>query len=125
MAQNHTGVITIHSSAARTETPTKVNQENKIWRGGIFVIRVSVVPGAAPAITPTIQGYDPVSGQYWTILTGAVITAVGTVVLRVYPGLTVVNNLTVSDILPPQFAIDMVHGDSDSATYSVTFHGTP
>jgi hypothetical protein len=109
---------TILASAARTATPTKVDQTNYAARGVIVVIDVTAIT-ATPSVTFTIQGKDPLSGKYFTILASAAITGVGTTVLRVAPGLTAAANLVANDVLPQTWAVDAVHGDSDSITYSV------
>ena len=109
---------TILASAARTATPTKVDQTNAAARGVIVVIDVTAIT-ATPSVVFTIQGKDPLSGKYYAILASAAIVATGTTGLRVYPGLTAAANLVASDLLPRTWAVDAVHGDSDSITYSV------
>lgn len=109
----------IWPSAARTATPTKADQINYNARGVVVVIDVTAAADT-PSIVVTIQGLDPVSGQYYTLLASAAITGISTVVLRVYPGLTAAANLVANGILPRNWAIDVVHADGDSITYSVS-----
>lgn len=111
---------TIYESAARTADPEVKDQVNTTGRGLHLVIDVTVVPGAAPSVVFTIQGKDPVSGKVWTILASAAIVAVGTTVLKVYPGLTAAANLVASDVLPPTWNVKAVHGNANSVTYTVT-----
>ena len=108
---------TILASAARTATPSKVDQTNAAARGVIVVIDVTAIT-ATPSVVFTIQGKDPLSGKYYAILASAAIVATGTTVLRVYPGLTAAANLVASDLLPRTWAVDAVHGDADSITYT-------
>ena len=72
-------------------------------------IMVFINPGAFGAsestMTVTIQGKDPQSGKYYTILQSASLTANTPVVLRVYPGLTASNNIAVSDLLPATWRV--------------------
>lgn len=113
-------VITCYPSAARTATPTvMVDQKSDGSKGLVVVIDVTAVPAAPPQLTFTIQGKDPISGKYYTILASAVIVAVGTVILRVYPGLTAAANLVASDVIPASWRVLATAGDADPATYSV------
>lgn len=112
---------TIHDSKARTATPDTVDQANSTGRGLHLVIDVTAVTGT-PSVVFTIQGKDPVSGKVWTLLASAAITAAGTTVLKVYPGLTAAANAAANDILPPTWNVKAVHGNGDSITYSVTAH---
>ena len=106
-------------SAARTAATTSEVITNSDYRGCHIIIDVTVDPASA-SITPTIQGYDTVSGKYYTLLVGNAIAAVGTTVLRVYPGLTASANVTANDILPSKFRVSMAVADTDSMTYSVS-----
>ena len=73
-------------------------------------------------VTPEIQGKDEVNSVYYVILTGAAITAAGTTVLKVYPGITASANVAVSDLLPRYMRLVMTHGDAVEATYSVVLN---
>lgn len=73
-------------------------------------------------VIPEIQGKDEVNSVYYTILTGATITAAGLAVLKVYPGITPSANAAVSDILPKHMRLVMTHGDAVEATYSVVLN---
>lgn len=109
----------IYASAARTADPTVVDQSNSGCRGLHLVIDCTAAD-ATPSVVFTIQGKDPVSGKVWTILASAAITAVGTTVLKVYPGLTAAANAAANDILPPTWNVKAVHANGVSVTYSVT-----
>lgn len=113
-------VRTLYASGARTATPAQVTQTSaKGERGGHFIIVVTAVT-ATPSVVPTIEGYDRVSDTWYTLLTGTVITATGTTVLKLYPGIAIQANATASDILPPTWRLTMTHGDADSITYSAS-----
>lgn len=81
--------VTCYSSLARTATPPAMADKPKQsgHRGLLVVIDTTAVPGAAPSTVFTVQGKDPTTGKYYSILVSPIITAIGTVVLRVYPGL--------------------------------------
>jgi hypothetical protein len=110
---------TVLESAARTATPTTTTRKNYGGKGLVVIMDVTAVT-ATPALTLKVEGYDPVSGKYWTILQSAAYATTGTRVHTVYPGATVATNLAVSDVLPRSYRVSVTHGDADSATYSVS-----
>ena len=75
-------------------------------------------------VTPKIEGYDPISGKYYSILTGAAITTAGTTVLRVHPSLTAAANTIAKDMLPKNYKFTMTHGDALPVVYSVAVNGS-
>lgn len=107
-------------SAARTASPDSQEYElvHVDYRALHLIVDVTAV-NLTPSITVTVDGVDPVSGQGYTILASAAITAVGTTVLRVGPSLTGAANTVAKDYLPPFFRITAAHADADSITYSV------
>lgn len=108
----------ILASAARTATNNSVDLQNLLHRGVHLVIDVTAV-AATPSVVFTIQGKDPLSGQYYTILASAAVTATGTTVLRVFPGATAAANTVANDWLPQTWRVLATHGDADSITYTV------
>ena len=108
------------ASAARTASIDTADIANYSARGLHVVIDATAVT-ATPSITVTIQGKDSLSGQYYTILAAAAITAVSTTVLRVYPGLTAAANLVANDVLPRNWRVSVAAADADSITYSVGY----
>ncbi len=110
--------VTVLASAARTAATQSADLPNPGARGVIVVIDVTV-SAATPSLTFTIQGKSSLGADYYTILAAAAITGVGVTVLRVYPGLTAIGNLTASDVLPKVWRVDVAVGDADSVTYSV------
>lgn len=118
-------VRTVYASAARTATPTPTTfTSTRAEKGGHFVIVVTAVT-ATPSVVPAIEAYDPTSNTWYAVLTGAAITATGTTVLKIYPGIAVQANATAADILPQTWRVTMTHGDSDSITYSVAANLVP
>jgi len=110
--------VPVYSSSARTATPTAVTLGTQRARGLIVIIDVTAAT-ATPSVVPTIDGVDPLSSNSYNILTGAAITAVGTVALRIEPSITAVSNLAAGDVFPKDVVITMTHGDADSITYTV------
>jgi hypothetical protein len=69
-----------------TTTQYSADQTNTNYRGCIIVCNVSAV--AAGTITVSVQGKDAVSGQYYTLFTGAAVATAITTVYQVYPAST-------------------------------------
>lgn len=107
-------------SAARTTSQSSGALNNNYARGILVVVDVTVNAGTAGSITVTIKGSDPNSSKTWNILASAAITAVGTTVYRVYPGLTAAGNLVASDVLPQRYQIDVTANNANPVTYSVS-----
>lgn len=108
----------LYQSEARTATPAAVSiVDDKVT--GIQVIIDTTAVTATPTVVPTIDGFDPLSGKWYNILTGTAIATVSTVVLRVHPDLAAVANLTAADFIPEKYRVVMTHGDADSITYTV------
>lgn len=110
--------LVILASAARTASANGVDRTNQNARGIIIVLDVTVAPGV-DTVTFTLQGKDPASGKYYTVLASAAIVAVSTVVLRVGPGLTAAANAVANDILPRTWRLITTHSAGTSFTYSV------
>src|SRR5688572_10560055 len=101
------------ASAARTATPTSAEFSTSSARGAHIIIDVTAVTDT-PSVTPRLDGYDGLSGKWYTLLTGAAITATGTTVLKIYPGITAAANAAASDFVPNRCRLVMTHADSDS-----------
>ena len=110
--------ITIYGSEARTAAPILRDLEGFGARGVHIVIDVTAV-GVTPSVTFEIRGKDPTSGKYYTILASAAIAAVGTTVLKVFPGATAAANSVANDCLPETWRVVPVHGNAITITYSV------
>ena len=110
--------LVLLESAARTAAVNVDDQANLAAVGLILVIDCTAVT-ATPGVTFTIQGKDPASGKYYTILASAAITGAGTTVLRVHPELTAAANTIAKDILPRTWRVAVTVADTDSATYSL------
>lgn len=94
--------------------------------GAIFVVDITAITGTTPTATFTVEGKDPVSGKYYTILQTAALSAVSTTVLRVHPAMVAVANLTASDMLPETLRVTATiggTGPSVTATVGVIKNG--
>ena len=108
------------ASAARTATVSSSDITNLGGKGVIVILDVTA-SADTPSITLKIEGKDPVSGKYYTILESAAVTATSTNIYRVHPSLTAASNLIAKDAIPKTFRITMTHADADSITYSVGY----
>lgn len=87
-------------SGAYTANQTSADQTNPNGKGLLLFIKTGAFGSGASGIVATIQGKDPVSGQVYTILASAALTANSFTVLRVYPNLAATANLIANDVLP-------------------------
>jgi len=111
----HVGVF---RSAARTATHSSPDISNYSGTGMVAVIDATAIT-ATPSVVFTIEGKDPTSGKYYTILASAAIVATGTTVLRVHPDLTAATNTVAKDMLPAVWRVKTAVSDTDTLTYSV------
>jgi hypothetical protein len=109
---------TILASAARTTAINSADFINYNAKGAHIIIDVSALIAGAE-LTPTIQGKDPVSGNYYDLLVGLPITATGTNIIKIYPGIAAVVNAAASDILPRTWRVSLAVANANSVTYSV------
>lgn len=95
---------------------------NQFWRGMKVVVDITAITGTGPSLTVAIQGKESAIGKYFTILASAALTAVGTTVLTVYPGLVAAANLIANDHHPVDWRVQAVvagAGPSVTATIGV------
>lgn len=113
---------TLFTSAARTEDANSATITNMGSRGAIVKVNISAISGTNATGTFTVQGYDELSGSWYTILASAAKTATGFFTLTVYPGNTVTSNVSASTVLPKQWRLNF--DISATTTPSVTFSAT-
>jgi len=113
----------VYASAARTATPTAVTVDVGRFRGCVVIIDTTAA-GTSPSTVPKIEGVNA-AGVVYPLLTGAAITGVGQVALKVYPGITAATNVAVSDVAPERVKVTMTHGNATSHTYSVELVAIP
>ncbi len=110
---------TIFPSASRTASVDSADIINSNFKGAHFIVDVSDLTDT-PFITVTIQGKDPISGNYYDILISNTVNLVDTFLLRIYPGAFDSPNVSVPDILPNTFRVRVANGNSDPITYSIS-----
>lgn len=120
-AQNVNRTGTILTSAARTATTNGQDMSNDIYAGVTVILDITVAPGV-DTVTLTVQGKDPASGKYYTLLAGAAESATGTKTYTVYPGIAVTSNVSASTVLPRIWRVIVTHSAGTSFTYSVGYN---
>lgn len=120
MRGNVSNVSAVTALAAASVGANGADQLNLNARGLKLVIDITTITGTTPTLTVTIQGKDPVSGKYFTILASAALNATGTTVLTVYPGLTASANVTANDVLPRDWrVITAIAGTTPAVTATI------
>jgi len=109
----------ILASAARTATPTAVQQKTTSGPCLHIILDVTAVV-LTPSIVLTVDAYDDVSDTWYNILTGAAVTTISNNVYKIGPGLTESANAIVADYLPDNLRYTVTHADADSITYSLS-----
>lgn len=84
-------------------TVNGTDQQNAQAMGIKVVVDITVI--TAGSLTVTIQGKDPTSGKYYTLLASAALAAVATTILTVFPGAAVTANLSANDMLPANWRV--------------------
>ena len=109
--------LTLFASEARTATPNPA-MFSLASRAVEVVVDITAIV-ATPLITVNIERQDPASGKWVLLLASAALAAVATTRLRVSPHLTAAANLVAQDHPSGNLRVRPVHGDADSATYSI------
>ena len=109
--------ISLLASASRTTTQTVADQTNYNARGVIVVLDMTVA-SASPSVTLEIDAKDPVSGKYYSLLTGAAVTSVSTNVYTVYPGAPATTNVSANSPLPRTWRVKVTANNANAGTYS-------
>jgi len=103
-----------------TYTAATVNsgtQANASYQCGHIII--NVVTATSGTYTPHIQGLDQVSGVWYDILIGSTISASGTTILKVCPGIAALANGAAADFLPVSWRVQLIGASAPSMILSV------
>lgn len=107
------------SAASLTTTQTTTDQTNTSARG--VKVTLDWLSGTGN-VTLKIDGKDPASGKYFTLLTGGSIGAAATNTYTVYPGLTAAANVTVNDVLPRTWRVVVTANNANACSYTVGYN---
>jgi hypothetical protein len=120
--------MTPFGSAERLTNATSEDQNNYAYTGAIFMIDITAFAGGTNVVF-TVQGKDPIGGDYYTLVASAAQTATlsSPLVLEVRPDITTVTaNVSVAKQMPKTFrVIAVVTGTFTQLTYSVACILTP
>lgn len=100
-----------------TVSVNSADQTNADGRGVKVGVNTSVI--GTGSITVSIQGKDPGSGTYYTILASAAIITNVFTVYTVYPGVAAVTNVSASDVLPRVWRVSVTANNANAASYSI------
>ncbi len=109
--------LTLITAAAVTATQTSPDQTNGFGRGLIVVLDMTAV--GTGSVTITIQGKDPASGKYYTLLAGAAVVTNSTNVYTVYPGAPATANVSANSPLPRTWRVVVTANNANATTYTV------
>lgn len=109
---------TLAASAERTATLNTPNQTNRGHRGVVVIVRVSALTGA-PSLSTRIIAPSPSGTHAWMFSAATAITAVGSKVYILYPGITAGGDERVNTVLPRTWYVQVSHANADPITYSV------
>lgn len=102
---NYDGLVLLASGVV-TSNSHSADMGNTRWRGVKLFITTGSFGASESTMTVTIEGKDPTSGSYYTILQSASLSASSFVVLTVYPtGIAAVANVTAVDVLPKSWRV--------------------
>ena len=87
------------------------------FRGAMAIIDFTVRSTTA-TLTVTLEGYDYVSGKWYTLIASSALAAVATTQLLTYPGATTVANSVGQWPVPSKFRVKAVVA-ADTATFSI------
>lgn len=112
--------LSVLSLTAASTSGSTADNINSTVRGIILVVDVTSITGTTPSVVVTVQGKDETSGKYYTLLASAALTAAGTTVLTVYPGVAAVANSSANLPLPRVWrVIYTVAGTAPAVTATV------
>lgn len=86
-------------------------------RGMHVVIDITSISGGN--LTFTVEGKDPASGKYYTLLASTALAGTGTTVLRIFPGATAAANVTANDLVPGTIRVRWTIGTTPTAAFTI------
>lgn len=99
-------------------TYTSADIENGQGRGVKVVVDITAVGGGA-TLTVTLQGKDPLSGKYYTLLASAALGAAATTVIFIFPGAPVAANVSANDALPATWRVSAALAVANNMTFTI------
>lgn len=100
-----------------TTTQTSPDYTNEYGCGA--EIYFNVTNAGTGSVTVTVQGKDPTSGTYYTVLSGAAVTTNSFNKYQIFPGAATTANVSVNDLMPFKWRVIVTANNANPATYSV------
>jgi len=110
--------VALYQSLARIATPAAAAFSPSAGQRGLHLVIDVTAVTSTPSVVPTIDAQDVLSGKWYNLLTGVAITATGTTVLKIYPGIGTIANGAASDVITANMRLVMTHGNANSITYT-------
>lgn len=118
--QNFWGIAI--SSAARTSAQVNSSDLTGSNFSGVHVV-MNVSAYTSGNCTPKVQApITPGNATYYDLLVGTAMSATGTQVIKVYPGIVASANASASDFLPVSWRVQVNCASTPSMTYSVNYY---
>lgn len=95
----------IAALVAASASGNSADIDNPLGNGIRLTLNIGAITGSGASIVVTLQGKDPTSGQYYTILASAAKTATGVTALTVFPAAPATANVSANDFLPRTFRV--------------------
>lgn len=117
MANHNLTALTLTAAAAGSSS---ADMENQFGSAAHVVIDITAISGVGASLTVTVEGKDPTSGKYYTIIASAALMAVATTVLRIFPAVVVAAGVSANDFLPRTFRVSAaVAGTTPAVTAKI------
>lgn len=112
--------LSLAKLAATAVSDVTTNTTNANARGVMVVIDITAITGTTPTLTVVVQGFDPLSGKYFTLLASAALNAVATTLLTIYPGAAATANVSANLPLPKTWRISWtIAGTTPAVTATI------
>lgn len=109
--------------AGSTVTQTSPEFRNEYGCGAEIYFNMTAV--GTGNVTLTVQGKDPTSLVFYTVLSGAAVATNGFIKYQIFPGAATTANVSVNDLMPFIWRIVVTANNANPTTYSagVTLFG--
>lgn len=114
------GAYTLLASASRTTT--QVSADIVVYNERYLDLILDMTVVGTGSVTVLIEGKDPASGKYYTLLAGAAVITNSTNVYRIGPTLVAAANAVAQFALPRTIRITVTANNANAATYSVGYN---
>lgn len=86
----------------------------------VEAVAVATAKAATPSVVFAIQGYNPATDAWETLIAGTALTDAGTSAIQVNPNTPSVANVSAQRVVRRRMRVLATHDDADALTYSIT-----